>query len=38
MLRLPPQLHARVAALASAAEKSINVWIAEQLKKNSQTS
>ena len=38
MLRLPPQLHAKVAALASSAEKSINAWIAEQLEKISQTS
>ncbi len=36
MLRLPPQLHARVAAMASSAEKSINAWIAEQLEKISQ--
>ena len=37
MLRLPPQLHAKVAALASSAEKSINSWIAEQLEKISQS-
>jgi len=37
MLRLPPQLHAKVAALASSAEKSINAWIAEQLEKAAQT-
>lgn len=30
-LRLPPDEHARVAAAAAAAGKSMNVWIAERL-------
>jgi predicted HicB family RNase H-like nuclease len=37
MLRLPPQLHAKVAALANSTEKSINAWITEQLEKATQS-
>ena len=31
MLRLPPKLHAKIAAMANSTEKSINAWITEQL-------
>ena len=33
MLRIPPEIHAKVARIAQASGKSINAWVAETLQK-----
>ncbi len=37
VVRIPPELHRRVAMLAGASGKSLNAWVAERLDKEAET-
>ncbi|MBW7877141.1 MAG: type II toxin-antitoxin system HicB family antitoxin [Candidatus Cloacimonetes bacterium] len=33
-LRIPPELHSKIAVLAASEDKSLNQWVAEKLEKS----